>query len=251
VTPPSGEGLSGRQPKAVRSALKVLEAVAASGTGVTAKEIARELDMPSATTYRLLNILVGEGYLVRLPDLGGFALGQPIGGLLGAALPQTVCHAARQSVARLRTVIRFPVHLVLYTATAIRVVDADPDHPLQSEQVLTRYLHASAAGKLLLSEQPNWRDIFPESRLVAITSRTIVSPTALDAKLLEFRAAGVSHQVGELRPDEAGIAVSVRSVTGTLVGALVLSGPVERLDALRGLIEPMRNCAEQLGPLLA
>jgi IclR helix-turn-helix domain len=53
VSPADG-ALSGRQPKAVQSALQVLEAVALAGTGVTAKDIAEHLSMPSATTYRLL-----------------------------------------------------------------------------------------------------------------------------------------------------------------------------------------------------
>ena len=63
--------ISGRQPQAVRSALLILEEVAAAGVGVTAKEISAALRIPPATTYRLLNLLVAEEYLVRLPDLGG------------------------------------------------------------------------------------------------------------------------------------------------------------------------------------
>ena len=68
------QGLTGRQPKAVQSALSVLECVAVHWAGVTAKEVALALDMPPATAYRLLNLLVGEEYLVRLPDLRGFGL---------------------------------------------------------------------------------------------------------------------------------------------------------------------------------
>ncbi|OMQ16780.1 hypothetical protein A7K94_0200155 [Modestobacter sp. VKM Ac-2676] len=77
-------GLTGRQPKAVQSALAVLECVARLGAGVTAKEVAESLGMPPATVYRLLNLLVGEEYLVRLPDLSGFALGRKVAGLAGA-----------------------------------------------------------------------------------------------------------------------------------------------------------------------
>ena len=36
---PGGASLSGRQPKAVQSALRVLEEVARSGVGVTAKDL--------------------------------------------------------------------------------------------------------------------------------------------------------------------------------------------------------------------
>jgi DNA-binding IclR family transcriptional regulator len=247
-----GASLSGRQPKAVVTALEVLEKVATSGTGVTAKEIAYSLGLPPATTYRLLNILVAEGYLVRLADLTGFALGQRMGRLLGPTRPTTVCHAAHQLVTQLRRDIRFAICLVCYyPPTTVQVVDADPDHALQADDAWVRHLHASAVGKLLLSDQGDWRDIFPEHRLVAITAHTITSPAALDSQIVEFRERGVAHQVGELRSTTACYAVPVRSVSGALVGALAISGPRERQEALAERVQPMRYCADQLGPLLA
>ena len=93
---PADGSLSGRQPKAVQSALRVLEEIARAGVGVTAKEIADRLDLPSATTYRLLNLLVADGYIVRLPDLSGFSLGHRMGVLIDAAVAPTVCTAARE-----------------------------------------------------------------------------------------------------------------------------------------------------------
>lgn len=244
--------LSGRQPKAVQSALMVLEKVASSGPGITAKEVAESLGIPPATTYRLLNILVGEEYLVRLADLRGFALGRRIGGLLGPTPPPLICHAAHQLVAHLRTTIRFALDLVCYRAPAsVHVVDADPDHLPLAEDSLARYLHASAVGKLLLSEQVEWRAIFPESDLVAVTAHPITSPPALDSQLVEVRATGVARQIGELRATSTCLAVAVRSVSGDLVGALGVTGPLERHGALTELIEPLRHCADQLRPLLA
>jgi DNA-binding IclR family transcriptional regulator len=97
--------LSGRQPRAVRSALAVLEEVVASGPGVTAKEISAALKLPSATTYRLLNMLVGEEYLVRLPDLRGFALGRRAARLAPPAVTSPPA-AARAVVEHLRGLVR-------------------------------------------------------------------------------------------------------------------------------------------------
>ena len=74
--------LGGRQPHAVRNALLVLGAVARGGPGITVKQISHELGLPPATTYRLVNLLAAEEYLVRLPDLHGFALGTRMDDLL-------------------------------------------------------------------------------------------------------------------------------------------------------------------------
>src|SRR5262245_66542742 len=106
---PVDGSLSGRQPKAVQSALQVLEQVARAGVGVTAKEIAEHLSMPSATTYRLLNLLVADGYVVRLPDLSGFSLGPRLGVLIDAAVSPIVCTAAREGLGELRVSVGFGV----------------------------------------------------------------------------------------------------------------------------------------------
>jgi DNA-binding IclR family transcriptional regulator len=243
--------LSGRQPKAVQTGLQVLEEVARRGTGVTAKEVAHSLHLPPATAYRVLNILVAEGYLVRTPDLHGFALGRKLSGLITAAAPPTICHAARQVLAELRGRVRFGVHLVLYTASAAKVVDPDPDHPYVAAQLLTRYLHASAVGKLLLSELPNWRETWPESWLRSATERTITTPTALDAELARIRTDGAAQEVGELRAEDAAIALPIHAVTGPLVGAIAVSAPIERADALPPILEQLRPFAERLSPLIA
>ncbi|WP_279580892.1 helix-turn-helix domain-containing protein [Fodinicola feengrottensis] len=82
--------LPGRQPRALRNTLAIIEEVVAAGPGVTAKEISAALKLPPATTYRLLNLLVGEEYLVRLPDLRGFA--RSAAGPPGWPLPPTPAH---------------------------------------------------------------------------------------------------------------------------------------------------------------
>jgi hypothetical protein len=65
----------------VQRALRVLEIVAAAGDGVTAKVVARRSGYKLSTTYHLLNTLVHEGYLVRLPNARGFGLGYKLTGL--------------------------------------------------------------------------------------------------------------------------------------------------------------------------
>ena len=60
--------LTARQPRAVHSALTVLEAVAHLGAGATAREISQELGLPRATVYRLLNLRYGERFQAQTMD---------------------------------------------------------------------------------------------------------------------------------------------------------------------------------------
>lgn len=75
----------GRQPGAVDSAFAILEAVARLGPGVTTRTLIDTLQMPRATTYRLVRHLVQQGYLVRRPGLTDLALGPRVRALVQAA----------------------------------------------------------------------------------------------------------------------------------------------------------------------
>ncbi|MEZ0052223.1 DNA-binding IclR family transcriptional regulator [Mycobacterium sp. MAA66] len=248
---PADGALSGRQPKAVQSALQVLEAVALAGTGVTAKDIAEHLSMPSATTYRLLNLLVADGYIVRLPDLSGFALGPRMGLLIDAAVSPSVCTKARETLAELRLSVRFGVHLFYFTNTSLRLADADREYPPPAdESALNRNLHASAVGKLLLAEKLD-ASVLVSSSPAALTDRTVTSKAALAEQLTEVQERGYASQTGELRTDAACVAVPVRSPVGTLVAAVAMSGRAEQDQLLHRQLPVLQDYATQLGPLLA
>ncbi|MDH6198410.1 DNA-binding IclR family transcriptional regulator [Mycobacterium frederiksbergense] len=240
MSPPEGS-LSGRQPKAVQSALLVLEEVARAGLGVTAKEIAQNLSLPSATTYRLLNLLVADGYIVRLPDLSGFSLGPRMGVLIDAAVSPTVCTAARDVLAELRLSVRFGVHLYYFTNTSVRGADIDTEFPPPvGESTLNRRLSASAVGKLLLAEK---RDVGE------LISGPV--PETLLAQLDAVRRQGFSSQTGELDRESACVAVPVRAASGALVAAVAMSGRADQAELLQRQVPTLVEYAARLSPLLA
>ncbi|MCE3554421.1 helix-turn-helix domain-containing protein [Pseudonocardia sp. RS11V-5] len=242
--------LSGRQPKAVRSALHVLEEIVSAGPGVTAKEISESLAMPQATTYRILNLLVAEEYLVRLPDLSGFALGRRAARL---ALPAatTLTTAARAVVDHMRGQTRWGVHVASYAAEQISLVDPDPDHPAPDAGALARFPYAFALGRLLLAEQADWRALVRDVR--PFTARTVTSEPELDRTLKAVARDGLARQCGEFREDRGCIAVPIRGPRdGRLVAGIALAGPTARIaEPNEEIIAVLRDHAARLAPLLA
>jgi len=236
-------------PSSMSNSMRIIEAVAVLGLGVTAKEIAGALHIPPATVYRLLNALVAEEYLVRTSDLRGFGLGKRLGGLT-AALTAPVPTAARNHIRELRDTMRFAVHIMGFHSTAVRVLDADPDHPVRAERELVRHLHASAAGKLLLADATDWRELLPPTTLKKLTSRTITDLAALRDQLQDIRANRLSVQIEELESELACVAIPLLGPDGRAAGALCLSGPASRIDALLGHVDPARQSAQTLAPLL-
>ncbi|MCU1648564.1 MAG: hypothetical protein JWN03_8839 [Nocardia sp.] len=237
-----------RRANAVSSSLAILEVVADCGVGVTAKEIAHRLEMAPATAYRLINALVADEYLVRTADLRGFGLGVRLRGLAGALNSPVVPGAARQCLNEFRTTTRFAVHLMNFRTDTVQVVSEDPDHPVQGERELVRHLHASAAGKLLLSTRTQWRAMVSDP--ARITTHTHVEHAALAEEMRAIRETGYASAVNELVAGIACLAYPVYSENGTAEGALCLSGPSGRLAALLEHDEPARKYSKQLGPLL-
>ena len=140
-----GTDLRAREPKAIHRALRVLEAVAEIGPGATAKEISKALDYPTATTYRLLNLLVQDGYLVRMPDLKGFALGQKVTDLAGYVTPVRLPQAIRCLLEDLRSQLRAGAHFVVLEGGHLTVADSDPLFPMPFDPHDQRTYHVLLA----------------------------------------------------------------------------------------------------------
>ncbi|MFF9310203.1 IclR family transcriptional regulator [Streptomyces sp. NPDC014748] len=109
-----------------------------------------------------------------------------------------------------------------------------PDDTLQTLDVGALLpLHASSLGKVLLAYGAATLDPPPEG-LAAYTRHTLVDPEDLDRALAEIREQGWGAEVQEMSMGDAGIAAPIRGHGGLVVGAVCLSGPVERICDPRG-----------------
>jgi DNA-binding IclR family transcriptional regulator len=217
--------LGGHEPRAVQKALALLEAVARLGSGATAKEIAHATSTPPATAYRLLNLLVADGFLVRIDDLSGFALGRRTRELAGAAPAADVDYS--EVIDDLRSGTRFGVYLAAYTGGRVRLLDRDPDHELTGETALATHVHASAIGKLLLANHP-YGDALTDLR--RFTSHTIVDLADLAIELSRIRATDLATERDEMKMGRSAAAVPVRDADGRVSGCIAVIGRTGRLD---------------------
>ncbi|GEM31969.1 IclR family transcriptional regulator [Nocardia neocaledoniensis NBRC 108232] len=235
------DGPTGHEPRAVQKALALLEAVARLGSGATAKDIAAQTGIAPATAYRLLNLLVADGYLVRIEDLSGFALGRRTRELAGAAEPGS---GNSRILGELRAQLRFGIHLASFADGRIRMIDKDPDHELTGEKVLVSCPHASAIGKILMARHP---ELAVDATLRKVTAFTLTTPADLAAELRRVAADTVAVEVNECRLGRSAVAVPVRTADGTVTGALAAIGKTGRLPVHdRDLIDLLTSAADQL-----
>ncbi|WP_409474360.1 IclR family transcriptional regulator [Streptomyces sp. HC307] len=110
-----------------------------------------------------------------------------------------------------------------------------PDDTLQTLDVGALLpLHASSLGKVLLAFGTEPLESALESGLEAYTRHTLVAPEQLTRALAEVRELGWAAEVQELSVGDAGVASPIRGHGGLVVGAIGLSGPVERICDSQG-----------------
>ncbi|MCP9210891.1 IclR family transcriptional regulator [Streptomyces sp. HD1123-B1] len=99
-------------------------------------------------------------------------------------------------------------------------------------------LHASALGKVLLAFGATPLEPVMEAEPEGYTRHTLTSHQQLGRALGEIREAGWAAAVQEMIMGEADIAAPIRGQGGLVVGAIGVSGSVERLCDSRGRPDP-------------
>lgn len=245
---PDEPGLGG----SLRRALRIVEAVADAGDGVTAKALARRLGTPLPTVYRVLGVLVEEGYLVRLHAVRGYGLGYRVVDLFHGLTDQVVPpQPVRELLAELHAGIGAASYLVLLRETDVVVAHADScsAHPGIADLRVGEPVpaHATALGKAVLAhlDPGSLGDVLARSGMPALTGHTITDRRLLDRELLRVRAAGVAVEVEEYSRGTAGIALPV--TVGRRVAAFGVSVSRAEFGARRWELErAVRDAAEPL-----
>ena len=210
----------------MQRALLLLEAVARLGPGTTARAFADYDEGPPGTAYRLLTLLVGDGYLVRIDGLTGFALGrraQELAGQVGTSRPVAVSEV----VETLRIGIRHGVHLIDLTGPVPCWADRDPDHEVGADEVMLTAAHSSAVGKLVLAARPELLTGGPLPRLTPYT--TTSWPTLLE-QLTDVRCSGLAVDREETVLGRVAMASAITAVDRRLTGCILVTGRRGRLD---------------------
>ncbi|ODU03321.1 MAG: IclR family transcriptional regulator [Pseudonocardia sp. SCN 73-27] len=210
----------------VLRALRVVDAVAAAGDGVTAKAIARRLGSPLPTIYRVLATLVEEGYLVRMQDVRGYGLGYRVAALHRVLTAQVAPHPAVVAILQeLHSEARAAAYLATFrdvdvVISHVEQCGAHPGPGLRAGEPVPA--HATAGGKVLLASLDPSRltVVVAHGGLERSTRRTLSERRALDRELMRIRSAGAAVEVEEHERGVAGIAVPVRGPGGDTAAAI-------------------------------
>jgi DNA-binding IclR family transcriptional regulator len=210
----------------------------AGGTGLLGVgEIARSLGLAKGTAHGILRTLHTVGFVEQDAVSGKYRL--------GAALLHLGTSYLDVNELRSRA-INWADPLAARSGESVRVgalLDGKvlvvhhvfrPDNTLQTLDVGTLLPpHATALGKVLLAFDANASAALV-GPLESYTRRTIAGAGAVAKELAAVRDAGWAGEIEEWTLGEAGIAAPIRGMGGLAVGAIGLTGPVERVCDAHG-----------------
>ncbi|AHH96165.1 IclR family transcriptional regulator [Kutzneria viridogrisea] len=224
--------------QSVERAAAILRLLAGPSRRMGVAELAATLGMPKPTVHGILRTLQHVGFVEQHEPTGKYQLGAAlfhIGSsyLDGNELRTRALNWSDSLAGRSRESVRIGT---LHEGNVLVVHHVfRPDNSRQALEVGALLpAHASALGKALLAANSYATDELLAGELTGYTAATLTEPAALRADLEATASRGWAADLEELVEGEVSLAAAIRDRSGLVVGAIGISGPVERLcDAER------------------
>ncbi len=197
--------------------------------------LAKRLRVSKSTVHRLATTLVAEGLLEQNPDTERYRLGVALF-TLGALVRRRMdlSTEAKPLLSDLRRITKENVHLAILQGQHITFMyDLESIHPVRlgSQLGSLKPAFCSAEGLAILAFQSD--EIVDQvlgGSLIPRTSRTVIDPARVREHLGTIRRQGYAIESGESEIGTRAIAAPVRDAEGTVVAAVGVAGPSQRLS---------------------
>ena len=196
-------------------------------------ELARELELPKGTVHGILRTLRTVGFVEQDRDSGKYQL--------GAALLHMGYSYLDGNELRARA-LNWADVLATQTGESVRIGTLHEKQvlivhhlfrPDDSRQALEAGslipTHATALGKVLLAHHRYLTSDINGERLAQYTPATVTDVEQLTQELDQIYARGWASEVGELFRGVASIAAPIEDRRDVIVGAIAITGTIERL----------------------
>jgi DNA-binding IclR family transcriptional regulator len=239
--------------QSVDRAITVLEILARRGeSGVS--DIAEEMGVHKSTASRLLASLDHRGMVQQNTERGKYQLGFGILRLANSIPGNlSLVREARPVLEQLAEQYKETVNLaVLRSNYAVNVDQARGTSTLAMSDWIGSLtpLHATSSGKVLLAglSSEDRLQIVKQTRVPALTAKTITSRQKLEKELLSVAANGYAVVTEEFEIGLNSIAVPVWDHLGAVIGSVSISGPAFRFKPLEmpDLIEDVKEAGHDI-----
>lgn len=243
---------------ALERGLRLLGEFGRDSRTLSAPELARRLDLPRSTVFRLLNTLESMNFIERAGSGNDYRLGLAVLRLgFGYLASLELTDLGQPVINRLCDDIRHACNLVVRDGRSIvYVARTSPPTPFASGvHVGTRLpAHATVLGRVLLQDLslPELRALFPEEHLEVFSGSTPQTVLELFDLVETDRQRGYVMGEGFYEATISSVAAPVRDVSGRVIAALGTTIPSDHIDPDRiaDLVRRVKASADELSALL-
>ena len=220
---PGGRPRAKTQADAVKSVVKVLdilEHLGSSQRAVSVSDLARATGLNVSTAFRLLQTLMGRGYVDQERDNRGYLLG-PRFFQMGSAYLQgsDLAAIARPHLEALRDSVGETAYLVIFSqGEIVQLGKADGKQAVSAtiRSMVREPAYCTATGKVLLSglDDDELEKYVESVQLQALTPQTVTSKAQLRREIAKVRENGYAVDDEEYVPNLCCVSVPVRNRNG-------------------------------------
>jgi IclR family transcriptional regulator, KDG regulon repressor len=240
--------------QSIARAFAILEEIAKNRDGIGLADLSKRVGLHNSTTFHLVRTMVTLGYVRQLKETKRYRIGRPLFALAANALDEIeMTSLATPVLEALSRETGESGHFAVRMSDAVVVLarTAGPGAFQLSDRVgVVRPAHSTALGKIMLAALPpaEFESFLKRAELKRHTPRTITTTEALRREIAEVRRVGMAIDDGEFDGEVRCLAVPVRDFTGSVIGALGISGPVWRLspEAVQRQAQRVRAAADRL-----
>lgn len=240
-------------------ALDILGMFSETRPTIAAADVAELLGVARSTAYRYVQTLVQRDFLEEA-DAGRFRLGRRV--LELAALARRglgLNEIARPVMRRLCADLGETVLLTRLAGTAVICLEREEASTqrvrisYERGQVMPMNAGASAFVLLAWLEEGALDNLLQRTELERFTARTLTTPAALKARLVETAGQGFGLSQGELDENVLGVAAPIHDVHGRVQAAISMAAVSMRVpqNRLPRVIEKVRAAATEISDSVA
>lgn len=235
---PGGRPRAKTQADSVKSVIKVLdilEHLGSSQRAVSVSDMARAIGLNVSTVFRLLQTLMGRGYVEQERDNRGYMLG-PRFFQMGSAYLQgsDLAAIARPHLEALRDAVGETAYLVIFSqGEIVQLGKADGKQAVSAtiRSMVREPAYCTATGKVLLSglADDELENYLARVQLQAFTPQTVTGKAQLRKEIIKVRESGYAVDNEEYVPNLCCVSVPVRDRDGgASVAAISIAMPKMR-----------------------
>jgi IclR family KDG regulon transcriptional repressor len=225
--------------RSVAHAFKVLDYLESCGDEAGVTEVGKALGVHKSTASRLLATMESRGYVSRNDVTGKYSLGMRIVELAKTKLDQLDLRThARPFLEELVRETEETAHLAIMEQGTIVYIDkVDTPHTLIMRSKIGYRIsaHCTALGKAILATLSDAKTdvILQNEGMPRFTPNTITDPLALKEHLRRVKSQGFAIDDEEHEEGIRCAAAAIRDHTGSVAGAISVSGPTVRISRQR------------------